>query len=88
MKRKKREAPLLMVAGTLGEPDARKLIRETLAIAGEHIRRKRDAMALETVRVLHSMLEPRPVTITNCVFTSGEGPRAKRPKKRVRKGSR
>jgi len=67
--KKRKAGPLLVIHAALGDGETRKLVREMLKRADRHIAKKRDELALETVRALRNAMEPRPITITNCYFS-------------------
>jgi len=57
-----------VIHAALGDGETRKLVREMLKRSDRHLAKKRDEMALETIRALRNALEPRPITISGCNF--------------------
>lgn len=69
MKRKeKRRGPLLVVQGALADAGSRTLIREMLKRVDRYVATKENGLAVEMLRALHTVVESRPVSISNCMF--------------------
>lgn len=69
MKRKeKRRGPLLVVQGALADAGSRTLIREMLKRTDRYVATKQHDLAVEMLRALRTVVEGRPVSISNCMF--------------------